>query len=36
LERDASGGSLWDRLQPERLQNHTILKLSEDQRRGKI
>jgi hypothetical protein len=36
LERDASGGGLWDRLQPEKLQNYTVLKLSEDQRRGKI
>ena len=34
-QRDARGGSLWDRLQPDELQSHTILKLSEDQRRGK-
>ena len=36
LERDAGRGGLWDKVQPENLQKHSILKIGEDQRRGKL
>lgn len=35
-ERAAGRGGLWDRLQPENLRGYSILKLGEDQRRGKL
>ena len=34
--RDAGAGGLWDRVQPERLAKHSILKVGEDQRRGTL
>ncbi|MGY3442811.1 MULTISPECIES: NmrA family NAD(P)-binding protein [Bradyrhizobium] len=34
IERAAGRGGLWERLQPEKLQSHTILKIGEDRRRG--
>jgi hypothetical protein len=34
--REAGLGGLWDRVQPEVLHKHSILKLGEDQRRGKL
>jgi hypothetical protein len=34
LERDAGRGGLWDRVQPENLSKHSVLKIGEDQRRG--
>ncbi|WP_457104665.1 hypothetical protein [Methylobacterium sp. P5_C11] len=36
LERAAGRGGLWERLQPENRAGHSILKLGEDQRRGKL
>jgi hypothetical protein len=36
LEREAGRGGLWERVQPENLQKHSILKVGEDQRRGKL
>ncbi|MFE1603280.1 NmrA family NAD(P)-binding protein [Methylobacterium sp. ID0610] len=36
LERAAGRGELWERLHPENLAKHAILKVSEDQRRGKL
>jgi hypothetical protein len=36
LAREAGRGGLWERVQPENLQKHSILKLGEDQRRGKL
>jgi hypothetical protein len=34
--RETSRGGLWDRVQPENLQNYSVLKLGEDQRRGRL
>jgi len=36
LEREAGRGGLWERVQPEHLHRHSILKVGEDQRRGKL
>jgi len=36
LEREAGRGGLWTKVQPENLHKHLILKVSEDQRRGKL
>jgi hypothetical protein len=33
---EAGRGGLWERVQPENLQKHSILKIGEDQRRGKL
>ena len=34
IEREAGRGGLWEKVQPERLSRHSILKLGEDGRRG--
>lgn len=36
LEREAGRGGLWEKVQPDNLQKHSILKIGEDQRRGKL
>jgi hypothetical protein len=36
LSREAGRGGLWEAVQPENLQKHSILKIGEDQRRGKL
>jgi uncharacterized protein YbjT (DUF2867 family) len=36
LAREGGRGGLWERVQPENLQKHSILKIGEDQRRGKL
>ena len=36
LEREAGRGGLWEKVQPDSLQKHSILKIGEDQRRGKL
>jgi uncharacterized protein YbjT (DUF2867 family) len=36
LARVGGRGGLWERVQPENLQKHSILKIGEDQRRGKL
>jgi uncharacterized protein YbjT (DUF2867 family) len=36
LEREAGRGGLWEKVQPENLQKYSVLKISEDQRRGKL
>jgi hypothetical protein len=36
LEREAGLGTLWEKVQPENLQRHSILKIGEDQRTGKL
>lgn len=36
LGREDGRGSLWERLQPENLQRHSILKVGEDMRQGKL
>ena len=36
LEREAGRGGLWQKVQPENLQKHSILKIGEDGRRGKL
>ena len=35
-EREAGRGGLWEKVQPANLQKHSILKIGEDQRRGKL
>jgi hypothetical protein len=35
-EREAGRGGLWEKAQPANLQKHSILKVGEDQRRGKL
>ncbi len=35
-ERAAGRGGLFDKLQPENLRKHVILKIGEDQRRGRL
>lgn len=35
-ERNAGRGGLWEKVQPENLQKHSILKIGEDGRRGKL
>jgi hypothetical protein len=36
IQREAGRGGLWEKVQPENLAGHSILKIGEDQRRGRL